>query len=302
MLSRQMLLILALGTMPSLAQSNLLQIVSPASGTMVYPGQTVIITVRADSSVSNVAIMGWDPLGFSQKTNGQPLEFQLTIPAKITPGAYEVHAVGSASRQLAVSPPISLRVEIPRTRFQMRTEPSVEIFEKPGEIDPLHIFGKFPDGSEADVTHSVQVKCSSENPRVVTVDKDCIVTAVGLGSTHVIISTLASGQYYVYTEVGQLAKMNNLGLAQMLPGSSVTFRWNGSNTATAFRIDVGSTKGGHEYYQSASLPRTTLWQTVDNLPTDGQKIYVSLCSQIGATWGCNEYYYAAFNQAGRLAQ
>lgn len=302
MLSKQMLFILALGIVPSFAQGNLLQIVSPASGTMVYPGQTVTITVRADSSVSNVAIMGWDPLGFSQTTNGQPLQFQLTIPSKITPGAYEVHAVGSASRQLAVSPPISLQVEIPNTRFQMRTEPSVEILEKLGEVDPLHIIGKFPDGSEADVTHSVQVKCSSENSRVVTVDKDCIVTAVGLGSTHVIISTLASGQYYVYTEVGQLAKMNNLGLAQMLPGGSVTFRWNGSNTATAFRIDVGSTKGGHDYYQSASLSRSTLWQTVDNLPTDGRKIYVTLCSQIDGTWGCNEYYYAAFNQAGRLAQ
>lgn len=295
-------IILALGIVPCFAQSNLLQIISPASGTMVYPGQTIVITVKADPSVSNVAIMGHDPLGFSQTTNGQPLQFKLTIPLKTTPGAYDISAVGTASKELVDSPAISLQVENPKTQFTIGTEPSILLFSKPGGIMPLHVIGTFQDGSHDDMTHSVQVSCSSENPRVVTVDKYCVVTAVGLGSTHVVIRTLAGGGYFVHTEVGQLAKMNNLGLAQTLPGSSVTFQWNGSNTATTFRIDVGSTQGGHEYYQSGILPRTTLSQTVDNLPTDGRKIYVTLWSLIDGKWGYNEYYYAAFNQAGRLAQ
>ena len=247
--------------------------------------------------------MGQDPLGFSQTTNGQPLQFQLTIPLRTTAGAYDVSAMGTADHQLVASPAISLQVELPRKLVQMRTEPSALRFSKAGEVVPLHVIAAAPDGSHDDVTHSVQIKCSSENMRVVTVDKDCVVAAVGLGSTHVIVSNSnPSSQYYVSTEVGNLAQIDNLGLAQMLPGSSVTFHWLGSNTATAFRIDVGSTQGGYDYYHSDSLSRMTLSQTVDNLPTDGRNIYVTLWSMIDGTWGYNEYYYAAFNREGRLAR
>ena len=75
MTSRALSIILALGTLPCFAQSNLLQIVSPRSGTVVHPGETVVIAVRADRSVSNVAIIGEDPLGFSQRTNGRVCNF-----------------------------------------------------------------------------------------------------------------------------------------------------------------------------------------------------------------------------------
>jgi len=287
--------LLAFAAAQAFAQSNLLQITSPASGTMVYPGQTIVISVKADPSVSNVAIIGQDPLGFSQKTNGEPLQFELAIPLKTTVGKYDVSATGVGSnRSLVTSPPISLQVENPKTQFQIRTQPSLLRFRKPGEIVPLHVIGTFPDGSQQDVTHSVQVHFASENPQVVTVDTDGIVRATGFGSTHILVSNLSNSRYLVSTKVGQLAEMNNVGLGAMLTGSSQTFRWNGSNEGTAYRIDVGSTKGGHEYYQSGSLPKTTLSQTVNDLPTDGSRIYVTLCSLMNDTWGCNEYFYDAY--------
>ncbi len=152
------------------------------------------------------------------------------------------------------------------------------------------------DTSQLDVTHSAQISYSSENPQIATVDNQGIVTAVFPGSTHIIVSN-ASGSYYVSTEVGQLAKMAIPGLGSALSGSSETFQWTGSNNATAYRIQVGSTQGANNYYDSGSLPTTIVSQTVNSLPTDGSDIYVTLWTQIGDQWASNQYYYTAFTPA-----
>ncbi len=47
-----------------------------------------------------------------------------------------------------------------------------------------------------------------------------------------------------------------------LPGSSATFQWFGPPGTTAFWIDAGSSAGGNNYYQSGSLPTTTLSATM----------------------------------------
>jgi hypothetical protein len=115
-----------------------------------------------------------------------------------------------------------------------------------------------------------------------------------LGSTHIIVSNPTS-RLYVSTEVGQLATMSFPGLAEILPGASYNFRWIGANEATAYRIQVGSTQGGNNYYDSGSLPTTTLSQTINTLPVDGSTIYVTLWTQINNQWANNQYYYTAPN-------
>lgn len=298
MVSRVIVTILALAVAPCLAQSNLLQITSPASGTILSPGQMVVISVYADPSVSNIAILGQDPLGFTQTTNGQPLQFQLTIPSNTTVGAYDVTAIGSASNGSPVaSPPISLQVDNLQ-QFTMQTSPSVLRFSAPGQTTPLHVVGTFADGSQLDMTHSVQLSYSSQNPQIATVDGQGVVTAVAPGSTHVVVTNIytyyyGSYSYSVSTKVGQLATMFMPGVGSTLTGTSVTFQWNASNTATAYWIDVGNTQGGNNYYQSGSLPTTTLTQTVNGLPTDGSNIYVTLWTQINGQWANNQYTYTS---------
>ena len=295
MASKIAAMILALAVAPCCAQSNLLQITSPPSGTVVYPNQVVTIAVNADPSVSNIAILAQDPLGFTQATNGQPLQFQLTIPSNCTIGAYDVGAMGTTPDGSVVdSPPISLQVDTQNLATSIWTQPSVLRFDAAGEAIPLHVFTAAPDGSQLDITHSLQMSYSSENPQIATVDGNGIVTAVALGSTHIIVSN-PNVTYYVSTEVGQLAKMSFPGLAQTLPGSSYTFQWIGSNNATAYRIEAGSTQGGNNYYDSGSLPTTTLAQTINTLPTDGSTIYVTLMTQINGQWANNQYYYTAAN-------
>jgi hypothetical protein len=202
MTSKVMTFIFALAIGPCFAQSNMLQITSPASGTVVHPGQVVVIAVRADPSVSNVAIMGEDPLGFSQTTNGRPLQFQLTIPSNTTIGSYNVTAMGSADRSLVASAPISLQVDTPNSRFKMTTHPSVLRFSAPGETMPSHVIGTFANGSRVDMTHSNQMSYSSQNSQIATVDNQGIVTAVAPGSTRIIVNN-GTYSYLVSTRVGQ---------------------------------------------------------------------------------------------------
>jgi hypothetical protein len=76
-----------------------------------------------------------------------------------------------------------------------------------------------------------------------------------------------------------------------LTGSTVTFHWDASDPATAFWIDVGSTVGGNNFYQSLSLPTTTFSASVSGLPTNGSPIYVTMYSLIGGQWFNNQYTY-----------
>jgi hypothetical protein len=291
MVSKIAAMILALAVAPCFAQSRLLQITSPPSGTVVYPNQVVTISVYADPSLSYVGVDGQYPLGSSPSTNGQA---QLTIPPNATIGSYTVTAMGSApDGSLVASLPISLQVDTQGSATITGTQPGVLRFSAAGETIPLHVMGSVA-GSQLDITHSLQMSYSSENPQVATVDNNGIVTAVALGSTHIIVSN-PNVTFYVSTEVGQLAKMSFPGLAQTLPGSSFTFQWIGSNNATAYRIEAGSTQGGNNYYDSGSLPTTTLAQTINTLPSDGSRIYVTLMTQINGQWANNHYYYTAAN-------
>jgi Divergent InlB B-repeat domain len=84
-----------------------------------------------------------------------------------------------------------------------------------------------------------------------------------------------------------------------LTGSSVTFTWQaGTDTATAYWIDVGNSAGGNSYYQSGSLPTSTTFETVSTLPTDGSQVFVTLYTQVNGTWYNNPYNFFAANGNG----
>ena len=80
-----------------------------------------------------------------------------------------------------------------------------------------------------------------------------------------------------------------------LPGNTATFQWFGPPGTTRFWIDVGSTLGGSNYYQSGSLPTTALSATVSSLPTDGSTVYVRLYSLVNNQWQPLDFTYTAFN-------
>jgi hypothetical protein len=101
--------------------------------------------------------------------------------------------------------------------------------------------------------------------------------------------------YYSYAAFGGSSSqgvINSPVPNSTLNGSSVAFTWTAGSGATAYWIDVGSTSGGNNYYSSGNLGNV-LAQTINNLPTNGSAVYVTLYSLVGGTWLSNAYTYTA---------
>jgi len=75
--------------------------------------------------------------------------------------------------------------------------------------------------------------------------------------------------------------------------SSVTFTWS-AGSATAYFLFVGSSLHGADIYNSGQV--TVLSKTVNNIPTDGRTIYVTLGSEVSGSWSTKDYTYTAFHQ------
>ncbi len=73
--------------------------------------------------------------------------------------------------------------------------------------------------------------------------------------------------------------------------SSVTFNWS-AGSATAYFLFVGSSLHGADIYNSGMV--TVHSKTVNNIPTDGRTIYVTLGSKVNGSWTFNSYTYKAF--------
>src|ERR1035438_1114739 len=114
----------------------------------------------------------------------------------------------------------------------------------------------------------------------------------------------SSGQWvknsYVYTAFNSASAKGVITTpvpGSTLSGSSVAFTWSAGTGATAYWLDVGSTVGGNQYYQSGNLGNV-LATTANGLPTDGSTVYVTLYSQVGGQWLSNAYTYTAYNASG----
>jgi hypothetical protein len=78
-----------------------------------------------------------------------------------------------------------------------------------------------------------------------------------------------------------------------LSGTSVTFTWVPGNTATHFEFWVGTAgPGSTDLYDSGNVTSTGV--TVNDLPSNGETVYVRLYWLIGLTWHEADYTYASF--------
>jgi hypothetical protein len=113
-----------------------------------------------------------------------------------------------------------------------------------------------------------------------------------------------SDQIVVYRAVPASPGLYSPAKASTLTSTSVTFAWDSSTAgagpdygATAYWLDVGSTQGANNYYQSGSLPTTTFAQSVGPLPTDGSTVWARWYYLINGQWQYNDYSYTALNGA-----
>ncbi len=85
-----------------------------------------------------------------------------------------------------------------------------------------------------------------------------------------------------------------------LTGTTQTFTWSAGSNSTAYWLDLGSSAGGNNYYQSGNLG-TALTTTVSGLPSDGSTIYATLYSLVNGSWVNNMYTYTAFSASSAAA-
>jgi hypothetical protein len=110
------------------------------------------------------------------------------------------------------------------------------------------------------------------------------------GATSSPISVSFGGSPGIYNPV------NNASLT----GSSQNFQWLGNASATAYSLDIGAEQGGNEYYQSGSLPSSTLSQTVP-LPINGSTIWARWYYLVGGSWAYIDYSYTALGASSTIA-
>ncbi len=106
--------------------------------------------------------------------------------------------------------------------------------------------------------------------------------------------------YSAYSGAGASGVLTTPAPGSTLTGSTVTFSWTAGAGAIAYWLDVGSTPGGNNYYQSGNLGGA-LATTSSGLPTNGSAVYVTLYSMVGGRWTGNAYIYTAFNASTGLA-
>ena len=116
---------------------------------------------------------------------------------------------------------------------------------------------------------------------------------------YVTLYSLVNGQwlnnqytYTAYNTSSALGVMQTPMPGSTLSGNVATFTWSPGSGATAYWMDVGSTVGGNNYYQSGNLGNV-LTTTVYSLPANGSQIYVTLWSLVGGQWYYNEYNYTS---------
>ena len=83
--------------------------------------------------------------------------------------------------------------------------------------------------------------------------------------------------------------------ASMLPGPTVLFAWTDGGAAVAeWWLYLGTSVGTSDLLDSGSLGEARSL-TVDGLPTDGEAVFVRLCSRVDVDgdWQCSDFPYAA---------
>src|SRR6266404_5064482 len=88
----------------------------------------------------------------------------------------------------------------------------------------------------------------------------------------------------------QSAQMLNPAPGSTFSSSSASFNWS-AGSATSYILLVGSSQYAHDIYSIG--PTSVLSATVNNIPTDGRTIFVTLASNINGSWTLNNYTYKA---------
>lgn len=173
------------------AEAQTIQITAPASGTVVAPGATVSVSVSLGSgaNVSQMIILGENPIGLSNPLTAAPFQFSIAIPISINAGSYNLtaDATGPQGQDLQ-SAPIAIDVEPSVGITSVQVQPGIIRFRFVGDSLPVTALGTLATGGQMDLTNSTLISYTSSSTAVATVSQTGVVTAVGPGSAFITVS------------------------------------------------------------------------------------------------------------------
>jgi hypothetical protein len=164
-----------------LAQGKL-EITSPAAGTIVNPGERIVVKVSVSGGpFSSVSILApGTPIG-SNALTAPPYQVSYAIPSEITPHLDRISAIGSTASGVVFSAPVWIDLERPDSPTSIATNLS-QIELQVGHIASLSVTGAYADGSVVLLTESTHTKYEPSTAGVVLVQADGLVTAVATGT------------------------------------------------------------------------------------------------------------------------
>jgi|GEM_PF-3709547 len=148
---------------PSLSCAQQVQIVAPADGSVVAPGQKVVVRYEADPFVGPVTL--YASSDYVEIYPGEKRSFILDLPPDMPSGRCTLTLEadnGDFSR-------ITINVEIAAAPKSIRIDPDGLLFDKTGQKRYLKVTGFLPNGTEKDLTRSFNTRYSSTHPDIATV-------------------------------------------------------------------------------------------------------------------------------------
>jgi len=127
------------------------------------------------------------------------------------------------------------------------------------------------------------------------------ITAQYAGDVNYPVPSVSNPQTIIISGGSSTAVLYFPAPSSTLTSTNVNFKWLPGSTATQYWIDVGSSAGGNNYYQSGPLTTNNLGAVVDSLPNDGSTVYVTLYSFISGSWVSTPYTYNAVGGTSKAA-
>jgi hypothetical protein len=157
--------------------------------TVVSSGKPLKIVVDADDALRMVSVSGEYPL-----REPRPIAhnvFEIDIPKTVSPGKYQLAAIGvtaiGVTSEPVCSPPVLIQVERDDLPVALKVQTPVESLISAGFPMPILVAASFADGSTLDVTHSIKTTFESRNRAIVIVDDQRRLVALGRGETTLLI-------------------------------------------------------------------------------------------------------------------
>ncbi len=156
-------------------------------------------------------------------------------------------------------------------------------------IDEYEFFaGSAPGGDDIDFKVLSATTTSYAPTNLPTNGEKVYVTLFSLNGN----TWLKHGYTFIASGTGTAATISSPTNNSTLPGATATFDWGGGVGIDEYEVFIGSAPGGDDI-DFKVLGATVATYSPTNLPTNGEKIYVTLFSLNGNTWLKNAYTYIA---------